>query len=68
MIPDHPIHQEIYLGLLNLGTLAAAWWWLHVEYVAFVGESRTGSLIQTQSAPTLKRLHFELGGEVGHGG
>ncbi len=34
-----------------------------IAAVAFVGESVTGSLIQTQSAPTLKRLHFELGGK-----
>ena len=34
-----------------------------VAAVAFVGESATGSLIQAQSAPTLKRLHFELGGK-----
>ncbi len=31
--------------------------------VAFVGESATGSLIQAQGAPTLKRVHFELGGK-----
>ncbi|MCP5145698.1 MAG: 5-carboxymethyl-2-hydroxymuconate semialdehyde dehydrogenase [Gammaproteobacteria bacterium] len=34
-----------------------------IKAVAFVGESYTGSLIQAQSAPTLKRLHFELGGK-----
>ncbi len=34
-----------------------------IRAVAFVGESATGSLIMTQSAPTLKRLHFELGGK-----
>ena len=34
-----------------------------IAAVAFVGESATGSLIQAQSAPTLKRLHFELGGK-----
>ena len=31
--------------------------------MAFVGESATGSLIMAQGAPTLKRLHFELGGK-----
>lgn len=31
--------------------------------IAFVGESATGSAIQAQSAATLKRLHFELGGK-----
>jgi 5-carboxymethyl-2-hydroxymuconic-semialdehyde dehydrogenase len=34
-----------------------------IRAVAFVGESATGSAIMTQSAPTLKRLHFELGGK-----
>lgn len=34
-----------------------------IKAIAFVGESETGSLIQAQSAPTLKRLHFELGGK-----
>ena len=34
-----------------------------VRAVAFVGESSTGSAIMRQAAPTLKRLHFELGGK-----
>jgi 5-carboxymethyl-2-hydroxymuconic-semialdehyde dehydrogenase len=34
-----------------------------IRAVAFVGESATGSAIMTQSAATLKRLHFELGGK-----
>ena len=34
-----------------------------IAAVAFVGESATGSAIQAQSAATLKRLHFELGGK-----
>ena len=34
-----------------------------IAAVAFVGESATGSAIQAQAAPTLKRLHFELGGK-----
>ena len=34
-----------------------------IAAVAFVGESATGSLIQAQSAASLKRLHFELGGK-----
>ena len=34
-----------------------------VKAIAFVGESFTGSLIQKQAAPTLKRLHLELGGK-----
>ena len=35
----------------------------HVKAVAFIGESRTGSQIMAQGAPTLKRAHFELGGK-----
>jgi len=31
--------------------------------IAFVGESATGSKIMAQGAPTLKRVHFELGGK-----
>ena len=34
-----------------------------IRAIAFVGESSTGSLIQAQGAPTLKRVHFELGGK-----
>ena len=34
-----------------------------IQAIAFVGESVTGSMIQAQGAPTLKRLHFELGGK-----
>jgi 5-carboxymethyl-2-hydroxymuconic-semialdehyde dehydrogenase len=34
-----------------------------ISAVAFIGESQTGSLIMGQGAPTLKRLHFELGGK-----
>src|SRR4029450_14162888 len=34
-----------------------------IRAIAFVGESRTGSLIMAQGAPTLKRVHFELGGK-----
>ena len=34
-----------------------------IRAVAFVGESRTGSAILVQGAPTLKRVHFELGGK-----
>ncbi|HWL45249.1 MAG TPA: 5-carboxymethyl-2-hydroxymuconate semialdehyde dehydrogenase [Ilumatobacter sp.] len=34
-----------------------------VAAIAFVGESATGSKIQAQGAPTLKRVHFELGGK-----
>jgi len=34
-----------------------------IKAVAFVGESSTGSHIMAQGAPTLKRVHFELGGK-----
>lgn len=34
-----------------------------ISAIAFVGESVTGSMIQVQGAPTLKRVHFELGGK-----
>ncbi len=34
-----------------------------IKAIAFVGESRTGSLITKQGADTLKRTHFELGGK-----
>jgi len=34
-----------------------------IKAVAFVGESVTGSRIMAQGAPTLKRVHFELGGK-----
>ena len=34
-----------------------------IQAVAFVGESATGSAIMAQGAPTLKRVHFELGGK-----
>ena len=34
-----------------------------IQAIAFVGESQTGSAIQAQGAPTLKRLHLELGGK-----
>jgi 5-carboxymethyl-2-hydroxymuconic-semialdehyde dehydrogenase len=34
-----------------------------IKVIAFVGESRTGSMIMKQGADTLKRVHFELGGK-----
>ena len=34
-----------------------------IKAIAFVGESTTGSMIMAQGAPTLKRVHFELGGK-----
>jgi 5-carboxymethyl-2-hydroxymuconic-semialdehyde dehydrogenase len=56
-------------GVLNtvhgLGELAgkAATEHAAIRAVAFVGDSATGSAIMKQSAATLKRLHFELGGK-----
>lgn len=35
----------------------------YIRALAFVGESRTGTLITIQGAPTLKRVHLELGGK-----
>ena len=34
-----------------------------IRGIAFVGESRTGSMIMHQGSETLKRVHFELGGK-----
>ena len=34
-----------------------------IKAIAFVGESRTGSIITKQGADTLKRVHLELGGK-----
>src|SRR5258707_6915884 len=34
-----------------------------IKAIGFVGESATGSAIMVQGAPTLKRVHFELGGK-----
>jgi 5-carboxymethyl-2-hydroxymuconic-semialdehyde dehydrogenase len=34
-----------------------------IKAIAFVGESKTGSQIMIQGAPSLKRLHAELGGK-----
>ena len=57
------------LGVLNtvngFGEEAGAALCAHpdIRAIAFVGESRTGSLIAKQGADTLKRNHFELGGK-----
>ncbi|WP_022721719.1 aldehyde dehydrogenase family protein, partial [Rhodopseudomonas sp. B29] len=34
-----------------------------IKAIAFVGETATGAAIMAQGAPTLKRVHFELGGK-----
>ncbi|HYK25946.1 MAG TPA: 5-carboxymethyl-2-hydroxymuconate semialdehyde dehydrogenase, partial [Steroidobacteraceae bacterium] len=56
-------------GVLNLvngiGEETGRWLTEHplIRATAFIGESRTGSLIMSQGAPTLKRVHLELGGK-----
>ena len=56
-------------GVVNLvngiGEGAGRWLTQHpaIRATAFIGESRTGSLIMSQGAPTLKRVHLELGGK-----
>ena len=54
------------LNLVNgLGEEAGRALTMHpdIKAIAFVGESRTGSMIMKQGADTLKRCHFELGGK-----
>jgi len=34
-----------------------------IKAIAFIGETKTGSMIMQQGAPTLKRVHLELGGQ-----
>ncbi len=34
-----------------------------IKAIAFIGETSTGSMIMQQGAPTLKRVHLELGGQ-----
>lgn len=34
-----------------------------IRATAFIGESRTGAAVMAQGAPTLKRVHLELGGK-----
>lgn len=34
-----------------------------IKAIAFIGETGTGSMIMKQGAPTLKRVHLELGGQ-----
>jgi 5-carboxymethyl-2-hydroxymuconic-semialdehyde dehydrogenase len=56
-------------GVVNLvngiGERTGRWLTEHpaIRATAFIGESRTGSLIMTQGAATLKRVHLELGGK-----
>lgn len=69
MLHDIAVEAGLPAGVLNtvhgLGEEAGKSLTEHpqIAAIAFVGESITGSMIQAQSAPTLKRLHFELGGK-----
>jgi len=54
------------LNLLNgIGEETGRWLTEHplIRATAFIGESKTGSLVMSQGAPTLKRVHLELGGK-----
>lgn len=56
-------------GVVNLvngiGEHTGRWLTEHpdIRATAFIGESRTGSLVMSQGAATLKRVHLELGGK-----
>ena len=69
MLADIALEAGLPPGVLNvvhgLGESAGKALTEHpaIAAIAFVGESSTGSLIQAQGAPTLKRVHFELGGK-----
>ena len=69
MLAEIALEAGLPAGVLNvvhgLGEAAGRSLTEHpaIAAIAFVGESHTGSLIQAQGAPTLKRVHFELGGK-----
>ncbi|MEM7094623.1 MAG: 5-carboxymethyl-2-hydroxymuconate semialdehyde dehydrogenase [Actinomycetota bacterium] len=69
MLSDIALEAGLPAGVLNtvhgLGETAGKALTEHadIKAIAFVGESSTGSMIQAQGAPTLKRVHFELGGK-----
>jgi 5-carboxymethyl-2-hydroxymuconic-semialdehyde dehydrogenase len=69
LLAEFALEAGLPTGVLNvvhgMGESAGAALTQHpaITAIAFVGESATGSAIQAQSAPTLKRLHFELGGK-----
>ena len=69
MLAEIALEAGLPAGVLNtvhgLGETAGKALTEHpaVTAIAFVGESATGSAIQAQTAPTLKRLHLELGGK-----
>jgi len=69
MLADIALEAGLPPGVLNvvhgMGETAGKSLTEHpaIKAIAFVGESHTGTLIQMQGAPTLKRVHFELGGK-----
>ncbi len=69
MLSEIALEAGLPAGVLNtvhgLGETAGKALTEHpaIKAIAFVGESSTGSMIQAQGAPTLKRVHFELGGK-----
>ncbi len=69
MLAEIALEADLPPGVLNvvhgMGETAGKALTEHpaIKAIAFVGESATGSLIQAQGAPTLKRVHFELGGK-----
>lgn len=69
MLAEIAVDAGLPAGVLNtvhgLGETAGKALTEHpaIAAIAFVGESSTGSMIQAQGAPTLKRVHFELGGK-----
>jgi 5-carboxymethyl-2-hydroxymuconic-semialdehyde dehydrogenase len=69
MLADIALEAGLPAGVLNvvhgMGETAGKSLTEHpsIKAIAFVGESATGSMIQVQGAPTLKRVHFELGGK-----
>jgi 5-carboxymethyl-2-hydroxymuconic-semialdehyde dehydrogenase len=69
LLADIALEAGLPPGVLNvvhgLGETAGKTLTEHpdIAAIAFVGESSTGTAIQIQGAPTLKRVHFELGGK-----
>jgi len=69
LLADIALEAGLPPGVLNvvhgLGETAGKTLTEHTDIaaIAFVGESSTGTAIQIQGAPTLKRVHFELGGK-----
>ena len=69
LLPRLLVEAGVPDGVLNtvhgLGEEAGAALTRHpaIKAIGLVGESATGAAIMAQGAPTLKRLHFELGGK-----